>query len=560
MFFLFAGWLFLFASCMDVPDPHEFVVRFKDPREDPQLYANTHHLRYLGPVTFLKGGGYHRFSQPQTTRQSGELADPHQKIAWMERQVPRQQHRRGVPSPSDPLFPRQWHLSHIQAKESWDVGFTGHSVTVAIVDDGVQHRHPDITPNYVAQYSHDFNRGTGDPSPGYGDFHGTCCAGVVGAMANNSHCGCGVAPKASIVGLRLIGAPTTDLTEATGLSHESQHIDIYSSSWGPRDDGMRMEGPGHILREALANNVQNGRGGKGNIYVWASGNGGHVGDSCSFDGYASSPYTIAVGAVNQQERQSYYSEGCPALMCVAPSSGKARASGIVTVDVNTANQGYSPNAECTARFGGTSSACPTVAGAIALVLQANPNLTWRDVQLLVAKTSKIVDPKDSGWSTNGRGYRHNERYGFGLIQARTMLEAARAWTNVPTQKGYSSGHIHTRLRIPRDGTPVCVSHTFSGSNISFVEHVLVRVGLHHPRRGQVRVRLRSPENVVSMLADVHPDPHANYPLRDGWLFTSVRHFGERSGDGDWHLCLEDGITDDYGNGVFDFWELAIFGH
>jgi hypothetical protein len=85
---------------------------------------------------------------------------------------------------------------------------------------------------------------------------------------------------------------------------------------------MHIAGPGRIVLETFAASAVHGRGGKGSIYVWASGNGAHVGDSCAYDGYASSPYTIAVGAIDDSGKRSYYSEGCPALMCVAPSSGR----------------------------------------------------------------------------------------------------------------------------------------------------------------------------------------------------------------------------------------------
>ena len=86
----------------------------------------------------------------------------------------------------------------------------------------------------------------------------------------------------------------------------------------------------------------------------------------------------------------------------------------------------------------------------------------------------------------------------------------------------------------------------------------LRVNIRHPRRGQLKIRLQSPEEVVSTFANVHPDPNANYP---GWLFTSVRHFGESSADGEWRVCVEDGVPRDaYGNGMFDSFELAVFGH
>lgn len=557
-----------------IPERSEYAVEFKNTQEDPLKFAEAKNLVYLGPILQLPG--YHRFAQGINTglgtgkagaketrgerksdaRSFLEIIDGDEKIHWSERQVARQQQTRYA-SPTDPLYEAQWHLDISRAKESWDLGVTGKGIKLAIVDDGVQHAHPDLAPNYNPVLSHDYNEGDADPSPGRGNYHGTACAGVALARANNTHCGVGMAPEATLAGIRLIAAPTTDVDEAMGLSHRSDVVDIYSSSWGPTDDGTTLAGPGRVTNEAFVMNVARGRNGKGNIYVWASGNGRHVGDSCAYDGYASSPYTIAVGALDYSGKQAYYSEGCAALMCVAPSSGRDQQHSITTVDVNIPGQGYSPGQECTNKFGGTSSATPLVAGAIALALEANPVLTWRDVQLLVAKTSTPVDLADPGWSLNSRGYRHNERYGFGKVDALAMVTQAKTWVNVGIQRGFSSGYVRVALSIAGDGTPLQLAHTFSGSRITFVEHVLLRVNIRHARRGQLRVRLRSPEGVVSTLAGVHPDVAPDYK---GWLFTSVRHFGEASADGDWHIVAEDLINDQYSNGLLEGFELAIFGH
>lgn len=199
-------------------------------------------------------------------------------------------------------------------------------------------------------------------------------------------------------------------------------------------------------------------------------------------------------------------------------------------------------------------------GIIALALESNPELGWREVQLLIAKSAVGVDLGGGEWSAaNGRGFRHSHGYGFGLLDAKAMVEMAKRQGKLPEQKGFSSGLIQVYLAIPGDGTLTCVSHKFTRSGINYVEHVLLRIGLRHPRRGQIKVTLKSPEGIVSVLADQHPDAHANYP-QNGWLFSSVRHFGERSADGDWQICVSDTVNDYYSNGVFDFFELAAFGH
>ena len=87
------------------------------------------------------------------------------------------------------------------------------------------------------------------------------------------------------------------------LSYSLDKIDIFSSSWGPNDDGGTVEGPGKLASEALEKGVTEGRQGKGIIYVWASGNGGSNNDDCNCDGYTSSIYTLSVSSASQQEQR-----------------------------------------------------------------------------------------------------------------------------------------------------------------------------------------------------------------------------------------------------------------
>lgn len=88
--------------------------------------------------------------------------------------------------------------------------------------------------------------------------------------------------------------------EAKALNHQLERVDIYSASWGPPDDGKHLGGPGKYASQALHRGVHLGRKGRGAIYVWASGNGGNLGDHCGYDGYSASIYTLTVGALTRQ--------------------------------------------------------------------------------------------------------------------------------------------------------------------------------------------------------------------------------------------------------------------
>ena len=111
----------------------------------------------------------------------------------------------------------------------------------------------------------------------------------------------------------------------------------------------------------LTSVILQGRGGKGNIYVWAAGNGGDDFDSCAADGFVNSIYTIAVGSADQNGRQAHYDEDCSAKMAVTFSYNSDHGDQMYTTTLD---------GECTKYFTGTSASAPLVAGVVALVLQA----------------------------------------------------------------------------------------------------------------------------------------------------------------------------------------------
>ncbi|KAL8203605.1 UNVERIFIED_CONTAM: hypothetical protein K2H54_057929 [Gekko kuhli] len=92
----------------------------------------------------------------------------------------------------------------------------------------------------------------------------------------------------------------TDAIEASSIGFNPDHVDIYSASWGPNDDGKTVEGPGRLAQKAFEYGIRKGRKGKGSIFVWASGNGGRQGDNCDCDGYTDSIYTISISSASQQ--------------------------------------------------------------------------------------------------------------------------------------------------------------------------------------------------------------------------------------------------------------------
>lgn len=483
--------------------------------------------------------------------------------------------------PNDPLVTSQWHLkqsgtavagSDLNIETAWNypsaTGNRGTGIRIGIVDDGLETGHPDLAPNVDLVNDKDWNGGDADPNPGSGDDHGTSCAGNAAARGNNGIGVSGTAPEATLVGMRLIAAAVTDAQEAEAVTYLPDLIQIKTNSWGPADDGTALDGPGPLTIAALQTAATTGRGGKGSIILWAGGNGGNVSDNSNYDAYANSIYTIAIGATDSFGRRSYYSEPGSNLVVCAPSSGRYTTSaatsalGITTVDRSGAlgynsgsTSGEIADANYTQTFGGTSSATPTAAGIVALMLEKNPNLGWRDVQEIFIRTA-VLPPASTGWVTNASGFHFSHDFGAGLIDATAAVNLAGTWTNLPAQTSTTSTRTGlTTAILNNSATGASTTFDLSASNIR-VEQVTLKLSATHSYRGNLVVTLTSPGGMASTLAEVHGDDNANY---SNWIFSSVRNWGEIS-TGTWTLKVADlSSTGNTAGGTLTGAELKVFG-
>ncbi len=483
----------------------------------------------------------------------------------------RQQSRRWTPN--DPFFAYnaanagyQWHLKNtgqnggtagldVNISGVWDA-WRGSGIRIGIVDDGLQTAHPDLAPNCDTLNDYDWNGNDDDPSPTSSDPHGTCCAGVAAGRGNNGVGICGTAPEATLVGMRLIALLSTDATEAAAFSHRNDIIQVKSNSWGPDDGGAETGGPGTLSAMALAAAAANGRGGRGTIFVWAGGNGLASGDDSNYDGYANSIYTIAVSAVTDGGVQAYFSEPGSNMLITAPSRGGAQ--GISTVDL-VGSSGYNfgggidfASPDYTNNFGGTSAACPVAAGVVALLLQSQPTLGWRDVKEILIRSATKNHDADAGWFNNAAGFDFNDKYGAGLINAGAAIALGTGWSNLApmvSQTVNSAGFIP----IPDNSVAGAVkTFTFTAAPVARVEQIALSLNITHSRRGQMQVELTSPSGTLCKLARPRPDARNNL----SWTFTSPQFWGE-TGQGVWTLRVKDTVS--LRTGTLDSASLTLYG-
>lgn len=325
-----------------------------------------------------------------------------------------------------------------------------------------------------------------------------------------------MAYNAQVSGIRILSAAISDADEASALNFGYQENDIYSCSWGPPDDGRSMEAPSKLIYKSMINGVQNGRAGKGSVFVFASGNGGAVDDQCNFDGYTNSIYSITISAIDRKGLHPYYSEGCSANMVVTFSSGSGD-------NIHTTDVGQN---KCTHSHGGTSAAAPIAAGIYALVLEVRPELTWRDMQHLSVETAIQVNANDPDWQITHAGRPYNHKYGYGKIDAYRIVEAAKTWDLVKPQAWFEMPKMKVGQRMTKEGIGSSFEVTADSldlANFEKLEHITVTVKATHERRGNIEVILTSPNGVRSILARPRRFDHDTNGLPD-WTFMSVKHW------------------------------------
>ena len=601
-----------------IPDTHEFELPLS------RLAPNGHYFirAYLGeaPRSDSSPFAFDVFME-------GFATDADGRVATRCHTPP----RAPAASVADPLFAEQWHLVNtgqtafserggvagedLRMTSAIDAGHGGSGVTLAIVDSGLEICHPDLAANAGAGGSYNFAHETlfgaspGDPfNPSTLGDHGTSVAGVAAAVAGNGHGGRGVASEATLVGFNIGGAAEEDselaLLRSLGASDsapDSATVDVFNMSFGTEEPSANAPDDLVALFEMGTSEL---RGGLGAIYVKAAGNefslcdglhplSGEIGCISSNAGPMQNlPYLIAVGAFNADGVKSSYSSAGANLWVVAPGGEDGLADGpaIVTTDQSGTGAGYglfggngltpahpsNRQGDYMGDFGGTSSASPLVAGAAAVLLGVNPDLTWRDVKHILAASARRIDPDRAqvraafngrpyiarhAWQTNAAGYPFHNWYGFGAVDLDAAV--ALAMSRAPDSLGdfaeseWFGPDEALSLAIPAaDGAGVSATMEVAGlPDGANLEAVILEISVQHRDALGLGVTLFSPAGTPSILNPPFNAILDGYPGLYEWRLMSNAFYGEQP-NGAWTVQIVD--LDGAYTGALKAWRVRFY--
>ena len=332
-------------------------------------------------------------------------------------------------------------------------GIDGRGVTISVLDDGVDSLHATFHLSKPNDCSYSV---CGKPDDGgipqtAADTHGTACAAL--ALGQDGCIGRGVAPGAKLCSVRALcaTAPTViELARGYAANNDDAKGSVVSVSFGPVDNGRTYYNLHPMIWDVLESNARNNL-----IHIHAAGNGYQSLDTCSADGTVTNPFVIPIGAADSSGTPAYYSEGCPALVGLSPSSG-SRA-------LVSALPGHGRQS-CTS-FGGTSAAAPEVAGLVALLKQIRPTISMRDVRNALIRTANREKLHSTVFTRNAAGLYHANRAGFGLLDAGAAVAFVESptWKPLPTQVQCVS-EVHSTDAVQT------LNVTISNCAITYVEH------------------------------------------------------------------------------------------
>jgi subtilisin family serine protease/subtilisin-like proprotein convertase family protein len=450
----------------------------------------------------------------------------------------------------DPQVDEQWYLdsAHLNINvvhQNYD-GSSLNASVVQVVEGGFDSNHNDLIANmdysmaYDSSSLPDGQNGIEGTCLNDGDFssHGTAVAGIIGARAYNGIGVRGINPFGKLTCFKFAtlsdGRLQPNLLEKAWLNGpRANDIDVSSNSWA--DCTNYRNNRTEILKEGS----ESLRDGKGRVYVFAAGNhrigyGNCLKSSSNLQNMLNSPYSITVAAMNRSDEIA--SSSNPGSNIFISAYGQ---DGIWTTYTGVFDY---------AGFSGTSAAAPMVSGGIALLLEACPDLNYRDVKYILAKSAIKVDTQNSSWVKNSADIYHSSDYGFGKLNIQGAISMC--------QNNYQALASSNNFETIEDLNQTLSSSGVNNIQIAITQDVKVEwLGVYidglMDNIGEYEFNLISPSGTKVNL--VHGDNAArdlnlnttNFILQyssDEVFRLSSQAFLDESTSGTWVLEIEDKVT------------------
>ena len=510
---------------------------------------------------------------------------------------------------NDPYIRNQWHQHNTGQNNSasnggtpdHDInigllhlqGVTGEQIGVAVMDDGLEIGHEDLSDNIAQDLSYDYKNDDHDPTSAT-THHGTMVAGIISAVANNGLGGHGIAPNALLRGFNLsLHYNTLWLLDC--YRNRLHGALILNKSFAK--DQLNSRSKKNDIEKAIIEIGNYLNGGRGIFTAKAAGNefkreqyllnnklytlsrddshnpitkklpnlnAGAGYDKTLFE----NTVVAALSADARNPHSSYSSSGANVFISAPGGEDGNRYPAIFTTSGSSKDKlGNDATINYTHHMNGTSSATPVVSGVAALIYQVNEQLTWRDVRHIMAKTAKKIDNTNSSevvltrgnerfvaqdaWVTNAAGNSFHNWYGFGMVDATKAVQmAANGYKNLPPLR-------RTDWEVPVRNTNLTIPESFTGAskqvhipNSLTVEAIQIKISITHSRPSDLAIVVTSPSGTRSViftpLSMIGYIPYVDEKF-DETVLLSNAFYGE-SAYGDWTIQVVD--TD---NDYFDYY-------
>ena len=429
----------------------------------------------------------------------------------------------------------------------------GDPIIVQVIDTGVDADHEDLVANMDLSRSY-HGSAVGDPSSSA--THGTMVAGIIAARAFNGKGVRGIAPFAKIAGSDWLNNQSSTTLEKVWLTGEgANEIALTNNSWGSDYDTNTL------YETIMAQGSATLRDTKGRIYLFAAGNSRAQHIDANLQYMLSNRYPIVVAALKNSNTYADYSTPGANILVSGYSGNYYSDSPTIgtTTIMGTSNSDQTWVGDTAKNYtfamNGTSAATPTVAGAIALLLEACPSLTWRDVRYLAAVHARQVDSTNSSWITNDAGLHHSRDYGFGRINPKAMI--------ADCTSGYTLLSAETSQTVSKTfDTPIPDNNT---SGIVFdlnitdaitTEWVETTIDSDTPQASDYKIIITSPLGTSVTLAA--GDIGINGAWLNGGFRLSTPALMNEAAQGIWHVHISD--TKSGNTGTLKSIQLRVYGH